>query len=422
MATPRGLRAWATARPGLVKANTHRWAAFSRTVDYRPSTAIPIVSVSGTLAHVGVDKVQLNTTFTPERWGLLDKGSGILLYRDGSQLVTAHVINRQAAWDGKTGTATIQVQCVSEEDRLAKRLAFPDPLRAADDQTVNDYWSPRDSTGTPIAVPASTAMLQLISDQAGPTAAADRQIAGLVLGLDPVVGASRTWQAVFNDAGNNGVLDKLVQMSVASGSDLGIRFTSTTGTLTVNIVQPRDLSGSAIFSPEFGNLDGWTFTEAAPTVTHALAAGAGDLHARLRVLEVTTDPVSLSWGEQDWSYIDEGTSSDTTQLDQAALDAIAQGAATVNLTATLIDSPTARWRTDWDLGDKISIRVGLPRQAKIANVTDVVRQITFSVDSTGAEKITAAVGSYDAKAVIPTPTQKQLTQVGRQLAGLISRK
>jgi hypothetical protein len=63
---------------------------------------------------------------------------------------------------------------------------------------------------------ASTAMLQLISDQAGPTCRADRQIPGLTFGADPGVGLSRVWSALFTP-----VLDQLALMSVASGRTWG---------------------------------------------------------------------------------------------------------------------------------------------------------------------------------------------------------
>jgi hypothetical protein len=104
----------------------------------------------------------------------LQPGYGIAVYRTGRQVFSGPVSSRTLTWDPESGAATIRVEAVGDEVVLADRLAMPDPLRAADDQTVNDYWT---YTGV-----ASTAMRQLISDQAGATCAASRQVSGLTLG------------------------------------------------------------------------------------------------------------------------------------------------------------------------------------------------------------------------------------------------
>lgn len=399
--------------PVAATGSLHRWAAFARTAGYAPSVHLPILQVSGVLAHMGVSRAVLKTGYTPERWDALAAPGGLILYRDDRQLFTGRVQRRQLTWD-QSGDAQIQVDCVGEEQHLANRLVMPDPLRAGNDQTVNDYWT---FTGR-----ASTAMWQLISDQAGPTCRTARQVPGLVMGADPGAGPSRTWQGLFNDAGPNGVLDKLAQISAASGADLGLRFTSTAGTLTVDVVAPRDLTAAAQFSADLRNLVAFDYSEQAPTVTNALVAGQGDLHLRTRSLQITTDPATLAWGVQSWSYIDRRDTADTTELAQAGLDELAQGGPTINLQTTLTDTQAATWRVDWDLGDRVTVRVGLPGQVKPAVVADLVRQISFDVGADGAEQIQPVIGSYDAKAIRPTPTQRQLAVVGSTLAGLISRK
>lgn len=388
----------------------HSWSAFARDTSYAPSAALPIRSVSGVLRHLGVGTAILTTPYTPDAWGAVGPGGGITLYRDGGQVFTGLTSARQIDWDRTSGLAIVKVEAVGDAQHLADALAFPDPLRAADDQTVNDYW-----TGTGVA---STAMRQLISDQIGPTAASVRRVSGLTMGADPGVGISRTWQGLFDSAGPNQVLDLLASMSVASGQDLGVRFTSTSGSLTVDIIAPRDLSASVQFSADLSNLVAFTYREQAPTVTDAVAAGQGDLHARLRKWVTTSSSDALSWGRRIWRYVDRRDTADTTVLTQAATDAATQGDVTVNLQVTLTDSQAATWRTDWDLGDRVTVHVGLPGQDKVAVVSDVVREISFQVNENGAETIQPAVGSYDAKAIIPTPTQRQILAVGAKLAAV----
>jgi len=275
----------------------------------------------------------------------------------------------------------------------------------------------RNGAGVSIAKTASAAMLQLISDQAGPTCIADRQVPGLTLGADPGAGVSRVWSGLFES-----VLDLLATISVNSGANLGIRMSTSTGALVASIVVPSDKTDAVRFSADLRNLVGFSYREEAPTLTDSVAAGQGDLHLRLRRTARATDSLFTQWGRQIWSYVDRRDTADTTELATAATDALADGGPTVSLAVTLTDSEAATYGRDWDLGDAITVYVGLPDQQKVAEVADVVREIAFEIHSDGTEKITPAIGTPDAKAFLPTPTQKQLAEVGAGLSGLIARK
>jgi hypothetical protein len=397
--------------PPSVRRLFHEWSMFARGVNYAPTVALPILSLVAVVRHMGIGKAVASTTLTADRWLALAPGNGVTLFRDGRQEFTGLVVTRRQSWDAESGRAVIQFECEGDETRLADTLVFPDPLRAADDQTVNNYWR---YTGR-----ASTAMQRLISDQVGPTARADRQVTGLTLGDDPGTGVSRAWSALFNSDGN--ALGTLQKMSVASGANLGLRMTASAGVLRVDITAPRNIP-TAVFSADLSNLVAYDYSESAPTVTHALSAGQGDLKARQRKLAATTDPVALQWRRQRWSYIDRRDTADTAELLQEAQDALGEGGPTVSLTVTLTDSDAATYGVDWQLGDRISVYVGLPGQPKPAVVADVVREIQFEVDEMGAEKIRPAIGSYDATAVIPTPTQRQLSLLGAKLSSLEARK
>jgi hypothetical protein len=385
------------------------WVAFGRGTDYGLTEPLPIDSLQIVKAHIGVDKAVLTTPFSAARWDALQPGQGLAAYRNGVQKFSGPVTMRQFSWSAEDGSATIRVEAAGDQIDLADRLVFPDPLRAADDQSVNDYWT---YTGV-----ASAAMRQLISDQAGATCASSRRVAGLGLGVDPNVGVSQAWQGLFQS-----VLELLQSISAASGVNLGLRVTSATSALTASIVAPRDLSGSVILSADLSNVGGTTFAEAAPQVTHALAAGQGDLHLRQRKLVAATDGGSTRWGRQVWSYIDRRDSADATVLTQAATDAINRGPGTVSLSMDLLDSEAATYEVDWDLGDKVTAYVGLPGQPKLAVVSDVVRELTFTVDRFGAESIRPAIGSVDARTSLPTPQQRTVTNLVRRLAALIRNK
>lgn len=384
------------------------WSLSSRDSSYRLSGGLPLKSASFVRRHLGVDTAVVTTPLTPEAFELLQPSCGLELWRDGRQEFTGLVAELNAVWDAESGERLLKASCVGDQQHLADRLVFPDPSRPAADQTVNDYWT---FTGQ-----ASSAMLQLISDQAGPSCHIDRRVPNLVLSPDPSVGASRSWSGLFDS-----VMDQLTVMSVASGANLGVQVRPNDGSLITTIVAPRNLAGTIRFSADLGNLTGFDYRVGVPTVTHAISAGQGDLHARMRALVATSDPLANMWGRQIWAYIDRRDTAEVAELQQAAEDALANGGPTVSLAVTLIDSEAATYGRDWDVGDLVTVHVGLPGQRSVATVSDVVREIKFDVDSSGAEKIRPAIGSYDAKAAVPTPTQQQLARVGLSLRGLIAR-
>ncbi|TKJ24370.1 siphovirus ReqiPepy6 Gp37-like family protein [Blastococcus sp. CCUG 61487] len=385
------------------------WSMWARDAAYGLDLELPITSARAVRRWLGVDTAIIETPFTPEAMDRLQPSHGVELWRDGRQEFAGLVEELNPTWSAETGEAVLKASCVGDAVHLADRLVFPDPLRAADDQTVNDHWT---TSGV-----ASTAMQQLISDQAGPTCRADRRVPGLALGADPGVGVSRPWSGLFNS-----VLQQLTLMSVVSGANLGVRMRAAPGQLTADVVAPRNLADDIRFSADLSNLAGIDYRITAPSLTHALAAGQGDLRLRLRRLAVTSDPLALAWGRQIWSYIDRRDTAEVAELVQAAEDALADGGPTVSLAVTLLDTDAATYGRDWDVGDLVTVYVGLPGQTKVATVSDVIREIRLDVAASGAESIRPAIGSYDAKATVPTPTQQQLAAVGLSLAGLITRK
>lgn len=391
----------------------HTWSAFSRSSALLPSGPLQIASASGVLRHMGVDACQLSTPYSPDAYGRLAPGCGALLYRDGRQVFSGMVgSQRRITWDSDRATANITVQLLGDDQHLADRLVWPSPNRSPYTQ-LDDYWQ---YTG-----PASTAMRNLISEQAGPSAyeAQDffgypRAVSGLTLGADPNVGTSRLWREQWAN-----LLDTLSAWSVLSGLDLGIRLTTVSGgVLRADVYVPRDLSAGVRFSANLTNLTGWDYVEQPPSVITAITAGSGDLAARLRQVEYNQSVRDLAWGRLIEQYIDQRQETDPYKLWQASADAVAQGHGTQSLALSPIDSKVSRWGTDWELGDRVTVHVGLPGGPTVATVVDLVREVAFEVSGNGAEKITPAVGTTDAKAVRPGWSQEQIADVAAGLARL----
>lgn len=387
----------------MTAAQGHAWQAFSRNPGYQLTGALPISKVSGVLRHLGVDTCELVTPYTPERYGRLAPGCGIVVQRDGVQQFSGMVgAERRIGWDGKT--ATITVQCLGDDQHAADRLVLPSPLADPTAQ-VADYWT---YTGL-----ASTAMWRLISDQLGPGAAPARRVPSLVMGADPGVGVSRLWAEQFAP-----VLDTVTAWGVLSGADLGVRFATTPDGLRGDVYAPRDVSASVRFSASLGNVTGWEYVQAPPSVTVAVVAGQGDLHLRYRRVSSSARVADLGWGRRIEKLVDQRQESDLTKLQTAADDEVTAGIGAVSLTITAQDAAAMRYGVQWNLGDRVTVYVGLPGQPTVATVVDLIRELAFDVDGKGAETITPAVGTADAKAVRPGPTQAALADLADDLARL----
>jgi hypothetical protein len=383
----------------------HTWQGFTRDAGYRLSGGLPIVSTSGVLRHLGVDACELTTRYSPSVYGRLAPGCGAVLTRDGRQEFGGMVgSSRRIGWDARSGAATITVQLLGDDQHLADRLVYPTPGAAPSAQTA-DYWT---HTG-----PASSAMRRLIREQAGSGAQASRRVPTLHMGDDPLVGVDRLWSAQWSN-----LLETLTAWGVLSGADLGVRVLTTGDGLRADVYAPRDLSAAVRFSASLTNLTGWEYEQVPPSVTYAIAAGQGNLRNRARRVAQSVSAADLAWGRRIEQFIDQRDEADTTKLQQSAVDALAEGIGTVALSTTAADTPTSSYGVHWGLGDRVTVHVGLPGGPTAATVVDLVREVAFQVDSRGRETITPAIGTSDAKAVRPGPTQRTLARVAAGLARL----
>lgn len=382
---------------------------FARDPGYQLNGGLPIASARGVVRHLGVDTAIVETPMTEDAAGRLAPGCGVVLRRGARQEFSGLISGDLAISFDSDGRPLIKAQLVGDNVHLDDRLALPDPARAGDAQTTADFWT---STAA-----ASTAMQLLIAQQLGPTARAERRVPTLHMGEDAGIGAVRAWRAQFES-----VLEACARFSALSGANPGIRMTHTPDGLRCDIYAPRDMAGQVRFSADLSNLQGFDYTQTTPTCTYALVAGQGDLRQRIRRAATSTDPLDVRWGRRIERYIDRRDEADTAELAQAAADAITEGAGQVSLTCTLTDSQAAIYGRDWGLGDRITVYVGPAGQTTAATVVDVVREIAFEVDSTGAETLRPAIGGTAAATALPTPTQKTLAAVGRRLQGLITRK
>lgn len=382
------------------------WQAFSRDRGYQLSGPLPILSVKGVRRWLGIDAVELTTPFSLDAYSRLAPGCGVVVQRGSSQQVSGMVGSRRSlGFDFRAGRATITVAVLGDMQHLADRLVWPNPTSPVPAQTSN-YWT---YTGL-----ASTALWSLIRAQAGVGTLTFRRVPTLVMGSDPGVGVSRLWSEQFAS-----VLDTLTAWSQVSGADLGVRITTTPDGLRADVLSPPDVSAAVRFSAGLRNVTGWEYEQTPPSVTYAIAAGQGNLAARVRVASSSASAADTLWGRRIERYIDQRDEADPTKLQQAADDEIAQGIGSVLLTTDVADTPVAVYGKDWDLGSRVTVHVGLPNGSTVATLVDLVREVAFEVDSKGREKITTAIGTSDASAIRMTDTQSGLTAARRTIRRLV---
>lgn len=368
--------------------------------------------LSGAVAHLSLEVVarfnaagtfRASCAFTPDAWNALSAPrSGLVFYRYGAEVLSG--ITRMATLTAGSGdpAGTIEVTGVSDEAVLADTLVYPDPAASGTAQTTVSHWT---ATG-----PAETVILALVEAQLGPAALPERRVQDLVVAPSQGLGATVTAQIRY---GSPDLLAEAARLALAGG-DLGVRVRSQGGQRTVQVYQPRDQAGRVRFGLDLGNVEDFSYRLAAPSVTYAIAAGQGELAARLQRDYLTADPDDLLWDRRE-AYVDRRDTADLAELDTAAAEAVTAGAGSAQVSVTGIDSPVAAYGTDYDLGDKVTVHIGPRGHSALAEVTDLVREIRFT-DEPDGERITPAIGPPGTATGLQLPSTRQLREIQARLA------
>jgi hypothetical protein len=326
------------------------------------------------------------------KWSLTSRGSslcpfseneGIIVYRNGVVLLSGYITNITEEADEscpESALITWNVEGLEDTGMLQRRIIYPDPVNlsftTADFHTITDH--------------AGNAILSYIDKHAGSGAHADRKVPNLVIDALDNLGDSATYKGRFE------VLWDFI-IAIANTADLGIRIVwdGSTGNIEAQVYEPSDKSATVIFSRDFGNLKGWKRKRTAPSGNVIIAGGEGEGVDRL--MSVVSDSASITkWGRTE-QFLDSGVSTEQDDEDPRTPAQINEDEATAKLTDSaatdgyeldIIDVDRMQYKTDWDLGDKVSIRVG--NTSFTSNIKEV--KITYSGT---IEKITPSVGTID---------------------------
>lgn len=279
--------------------------------------------------------------------------AGIEILAGDATVITGPATNPKIEQSEQTNRATIAG--VSDDVWLARRLAYPQP------STGPPYNAYEYDVRTGVA---STVMGQYVEYNAGPSAIGPRQVPGLTVGTDPVLGGTGTWRARWQP------LPELLT-EIATWAGLGYQTTQSGTSLVFGVYEPVDRSGSVRFDAELGTLSAAAYEVTVPESTYVIVGGDGDGTARI-TREVFDADQQATWGRIE-AFRDRPGTTDTAELDQAGAEQLTEDAEKTSLSLTPLDTDQQRYGQHYTLGDRVS--------AVVAGVVvvDVVREITLKV-------------------------------------------
>lgn len=392
--------------------------------DFQSLTAIPKFN------DVGTWQLVLNTTIARKK-GLFQPFAGIVIERNGIEIISGPIINLSRQWDINGDVLTLSG--VDDNCWLKRRLASPDPSSNGDYSTeAYDIQSGA----------AEAVMKRYVDYNGGPSALSQRQVPGLTLAPDQGQGSTITQSARFDD------LLTLLQTIALAGGDLGFRVVQVDNALQFQVYTPENKTATIIFSPALGNLRAFTYSETAPSANYVIVGGQGQGTARTFVER--GDSASIAkWGRIE-DFEDRRDTSDATQMQQTITDTLSQDAEQNSLSITPVDTKAMTFGQDYSLGDKVSVvivgeddKVDIQRVVSflqapqtvessiehvrkiyptIEVIQDVVRSVNISLTPNNAEVITPTVGTPKTLAANVPKIFKDMTDLTSRVSKLERRQ
>ncbi|MBP5918674.1 hypothetical protein F3K34_43610 [Streptomyces sp. LBUM 1486] len=337
--------------------------------DYTSLTLVPRYNAIGTFSM----EVSADSSKAP----LLVEGNGLIIRTSDGDTVMSGPI-RTVDWarsSSDAGSGRLTVSGLDDTGLLAQYTCWPKPTALIGAQTDPVYKIS--------AVAAETAMRTLVNLNAGPGALASRK--NLLLTLAPDGGNGPTITREVNQFDN--LLTVLQDIAGAAG--LGFRVVQVADDLEFQVYEPVDASGTARFSFRLGNLTDASYSTTPPTCTRAIVVAGGQTSPRVCAVYDRTDPLFPGLVlEQfvDQTSVDSASVDLTAQMDQAAEEALTNGAGQGSLSISPIDIPKLAYGRDYNVGDTVSADI------RGSWYTDVVREVTLSCTAADGAKVTATVG------------------------------
>lgn len=305
----------------------------------------------------------------------LRPGCRVVVIRNGDVLIAGPA--EQWVWersdDGENaGAGTITVTFADYLSLIAARLTYPDPALAPAAQ-VSDKWT---YTGN-----AETALRNLVTDQAGPTALTARQVPKLILGAVAGVGSSITVTADRMEP-----LGDVMRRAALAGGGLGFRTQYVAGQIEFTVYQPLDLSNQVLFGFGAGSLKYVAYETTAPSANAAIVGGQGEGADRFVLERLNAGSVD-AWDRYE-TLVSRPGNDPVADLNAAGDEALTEGAETGRLATSTSDTPFQRFGVDYTLGAKVSVETWPGSM-----ISDVIVTVHVQVFPTAGEVVSSTVGS-----------------------------
>ncbi|WP_171117775.1 siphovirus ReqiPepy6 Gp37-like family protein [Streptomyces sp. Z423-1] len=337
----------------------------------------------------------------------LQPGHRLVVIRDGEIWMAGPMeITQDYSWgigsEGEAPPGKVRVNFSDDLALAAGHITWADPAVTWANQPDTASYSITSTN-------AETIIRTLVNVNCGPGALAARQIANLALAPVAGVGTTTSVNTRFE-----GLLAACRRVAI-DGGGLGFRTRQTSSQIEFEVYAPVDRTATARFAEGLGNLRAVTYKQSAPTVTHALVQGSEvEAPADRKFVEVADAVAASAWWRVEQLVSGTAETDTNGELTQDGNEALAGGAAPVELATVTVDTEDLKAGRDYTLGDRVT--VALPTGLEVA---DLVRSIHLQATPTSGEYVTSLVGSPEATS---DPQMVRLVrELGRRLGRLEAR-
>jgi hypothetical protein len=170
-----------------------------------------------------------------------------------------------------------------------------------------------------------------------------------------------------------------------AGGDIGFRVVQTGTNLQFAAYTPVDRTGTAVFSPEFGNLRSFSYEQESSEANYIYVGGGGEGTQRT-IVEGGDQTSIIKYGRVE-KFRDRRDTTDNTELTQTLNEELTETADRATLRIAPVDTDALQYLRDYNLGDKVTVVVdGVAIQ-------DTVREIHLVLDQRSAERIEPMIGT-----------------------------
>jgi hypothetical protein len=335
--------------------------------EYTEAILTPVFNDVGTWQITVDRRSDMAVALTTPGWGIVAMRAG-----SSSPVFSGPIVTRHHTVS--TTAQTIQIAGVSDDVWLKRRVVSPSPGESTPPYTV--------TASDALAGVASTVLRHYVDANAGPGAITPREVPGLTIAADPLIGAN-----VSGDGRWDNLLAFLQPLAISGG--VGFRIIQVSGGMQFQVFQGRDLTGSAKFATGLGTLAGFDYQTTAPTANYVYVGGAGTGTART-IKECPDSAAIATWGRIEGDLVNQQSTSDPTQLQQAGTDALTQGSEQTSLSITPLERPGLQFGVDYQLGDKVSVQIEGPGDGTIQ---DVLRSVEIHLTPAGPQTVTPSIGT-----------------------------